>query len=160
MEKVQPKKVVTIGSHKPAVVKVAKPVAAKKGEHYLEAVGRRKTAVVRVRLHEGGHTPSILVNGKKYDAYFPLPVERKMLTAPFEAADIKNYQVTALAKGGGLHAQAEALRLGISRAILMTTPDMRSRLKAMGFLKRDPRMVETKKFGSRKARRPQQWRKR
>ncbi|MEK7513196.1 MAG: 30S ribosomal protein S9 [Patescibacteria group bacterium] len=139
-------------------------MAAVRRPRYVEAVGRRKTAVVRVRMWkaDAGVPAGVTVNGRKLASYFPLLRQRLTVTAPLSAlgADEKQYAVSALARGGGLSAQAEALCLGIARALITFDATSRSRLKSLGYLKRDPRMVERKKFGSRKARRPQQWRKR
>lgn len=133
-------------------------------EKYIEAVGRRKTAVARVRLFSGrkasSKTPEVIVNEKPFFTYFPLAKLQKIVLAPFEELSLKEYHATVLAGGGGLNAQAEAIRLGLARALVALNPIWRSKLKSLGFLKRDPRKVERKKYGSRKARRPQQWRKR
>jgi small subunit ribosomal protein S9 len=150
-------------AHKPA-----KPaVASKSGEkfRYVEAIGRRKTAVVRVRMYDLKHAPiphGVIVNETKLSEYFPLRRQHQAAVAPFTVLSMKetDYAVTALASGGGTNAQAEALCLGIARALVAAEPTNRPKLKAYGYLKRDPRMVERKKYGSRKARRPQQWRKR
>ena len=148
--------------HKPT-----KPVALVKPKYrYTEAIGRRKTAMVRVRVYEAKHADAlmhgIVVNDKKYEAYFPLKREQKIAAAPLTALSLgeKDYAVSVHAKGGGVNAQAEAVCLGLARALIAIDPTRRTKLKALGFLKRDPRMVERKKYGSRKARRPQQWRKR
>ncbi len=133
-------------------------------ERYLEAVGRRKTAVARVRLFTGrpksSKEPEMMVNGKGFTEYFGLVKQQEIVRAPFQALSLKEYNATALVKGGGVHAQAEAIRLGLSRTLVAMNPIWRSKLKSLGFLKRDPRKVERKKYGLRKARRPQQWRKR
>lgn len=147
--------------------KTAKAKEIKKAERYIAAVGRRKTAVARVWLIPGG-SPSgrtvshgtIMVNGREAKQYFPLKKFQTMLTAPFAAASMKGAAATVKVSGGGVRAQAEAIRLGIARALVAHEPAFRPRLKTLGFLKRDPRMVERKKPGLRKARRPQQWRKR
>ena len=146
-----------------AVHKAVKP--AVKHAKYVEAIGRRKTAAVRVRVTEAKHGeghPGITVNGKKYREYFPLKRQQAIVAAPFMNVSLAeaDYVISAHAKGGGTNAQAEALCLGIARALIIIDPTWRTKLKALGYLKRDPRMVESKKFGSRKARRPQQWRKR
>lgn len=130
-------------------------------EIYIEAVGRRKTAVARVRIFKqtaGGLI--VTVNDRPIEKYFSLFKNREVILAPLNLLSIKNILVTVKVFGGGLNAQAEAIRLGIARVLIKTDPENRSKLKAVGYLRRDPRMVERKKFGSRKARRPQQWRKR
>ncbi len=134
-----------------------------KKERYVETVGRRKTSIVRVRLfptkEKHGGKYDVVVNDVPFTKYFPLEKQRKMVVSPFVATE-QMYRVTVHAKGGGVSSQADAIRLGIARAILSMHGETRGRLKGLGYLKRDPRMVERKKFGSRKARRPQQWRKR
>lgn len=127
---------------------------------YTEAIGRRKTAVARVRIVKGGKGVSMQVNGRELAKYFPLEKLRTMALAPFHAASVKDVSVSVKVTGGGMNAQAEAIRLGAARALVENDGAARPRLKTLGFLKRDPRMVERKKPGLRKARRPQQWRKR
>jgi len=143
------------------VIKEKKEVAKK--ERYVETIGRRKTSVVRVRLfptkEKYGGKYDITINDVPFIKYFSLEKQRKMIVSPFVATQ-QMYRVVVHAKGGGVSSQADAIRLGIARAILSMHPETRGRLKGLGYLKRDPRMVERKKFGSRKARRPQQWRKR
>ena len=151
--------------HPVKVKKPAKPkVEAGMKEKYIESVGRRKTAVARVRLFSGrkaaSKTPEIFVNGKPFFEYFPVAKFQKTVLAPFDELSLKEYHATALVSGSGLSAQAEAIRLGLARALVTLNPIWRSKLKSLGFMKRDPRRVERKKYGSRKARRPQQWRKR
>ncbi|MBI5733051.1 30S ribosomal protein S9 [Candidatus Jorgensenbacteria bacterium] len=134
-----------------------------KKDRYFEAVGRRKTAVARVRLFpakDASGPIDVFVNDKQLSGYFPLKKMQDIVRAPFEALTLKEYKVTAQVKGGGVNAQAEAIRLGIARTLVVLNSIWRSRLKALGYLRRDPRMVERKKYGLRKARRPQQWRKR
>lgn len=139
---------------------VTKKTTVVKKEKYFEAVGRRKTAVARVRIFGTSGTHGIVVNEKHLDKYFPLKKQQSIAEAPFAALSVKPYHTTVKVHGGGLSAQAEAVRLGVARALIILDPASRPKLKALGFLRRDPRMVERKKFGSRKARRPQQWRKR
>ena len=131
---------------------------------YFEGVGRWKTAVARVRVFnpvlEGVKKLETTINTKSLKDYFGSNKYRQIVESPLDKTAIKNVKVQIKVFGGGLHAQAEAIRLGISRALIISNPEWRSKLKALGYLKRDPRMVERKKFGSRKARRPQQWRKR
>lgn len=125
---------------------------------YTEAVGRRKTASARVRITEAKNA-SIVVNGKPADEYFPLAVMVKTVHAPLVALGA-TYAISAKVAGGGLKAQAEAVRHGISRAITELVPEQRKDLKVRGFLKRDPRAKERKKFGLKAARRAPQWSKR
>ena len=129
---------------------------------YIEAVGRRKSAVARVRLKENkSGKGSVTVNGKSIAHYFP--VQSTQVIANEALAKVKGvnkFTVTALVKGGGIHAQAEALRHGLSRAIVEYDPGTRDRLKKAGFLKRDSRAKERRKFGLKKARKAPQWSKR
>jgi len=134
----------------------------KEAEKYIEAIGRRKTSVARVRVFTGEENKkgySIRVNGKSFDEYFAREKQRQMVCSPFSIAGI-SYKTSVMARGGGVNAQAESIRLGIARLLGELHPEHKERFRALSFLKRDPRMVERKKFGSRKARRPQQWRKR
>ncbi|MEK7630057.1 MAG: 30S ribosomal protein S9 [Patescibacteria group bacterium] len=130
---------------------------------YLEAVGRRKTAIARVRFFASkadGKNAPIIVNDRDFKIYFPLKKLQGVVLSPLEATATKDYHLTVKVSGGGPNAQAEAVRLGIARTLVSKEAANRPRLKTLGYLMRDPRMVERKKFGSRKARRPQQWRKR
>jgi small subunit ribosomal protein S9 len=143
---------------------VKKPAAKKPaGERYIEAVGRRKTSVARVRLYPGKKEKKgawdITVNDKPLEKFFYVQKQQRTVVEPMGAVG-ENISATVVVKGGGINSQAEAVRMGFARALVTHDPNYRSKLKAMDFLKRDPRMVERKKFGSRKARRPQQWRKR
>jgi small subunit ribosomal protein S9 len=146
---------------KPAKLKTSEASAK---ERYIEAIGRRKTAVARVRLFSGrkagSKTPELLVNERVFSEYFPTAKLQKTVLAPFGELSLKEYEATAVVGGSGLSAQAEAVRLGLARALVALNPTWRSKLKSLGFMKRDPRKVERKKYGLRKARRPQQWRKR
>jgi len=130
-----------------------------KDNHYIEAVGRRKTAIARVRVMNG--TGKVSVNGKEPSQYFVMPRIAAVATAPLDDLKIKaNFDVSAKVQGGGIHAQAEAIRLGISRAIVEKNIAWKKRLRVSGYLTRDPRMVERKKYGLKKARRRPQWAKR
>ena len=139
------------------VKKKEKTASAKKGR-YTEAVGRRKTAIARVRISAG--TGKMIVNGKDPKAYFTLPRLVAAARSPLEQLKLDEYDVSVKVSGGGIHAQADAVRLGLSRAIIAKSPDWKPRLRTMGFLTRDSRMVERKKYGLRKARRAPQWAKR
>jgi small subunit ribosomal protein S9 len=128
-------------------------------EKQKNAVGRRKEAVTRVFLTKG--EGSITINGKDYKTYFPLIYLQNQVEAPFktlEAADKFNVVINAV--GGGIKGQAEAVKLGIARALLQINPEYRPTLKAAGLLKRDPRAVERKKPGKKKARKSFQFSKR
>ena len=127
---------------------------------YFEAVGRRKTSVARVRLFTKGGR-EFLVNDKSYNLYFPTLELQQIVIAPLERMKcLEKFKVVVLAKGGGVHSQAEAVRHGISRALLLFNPEFRKRLKKVGFLVRDSRMRERKKFGLKRARKGPQWSKR
>jgi small subunit ribosomal protein S9 len=128
---------------------------------YVEGLGRRKTATARVRLTPASAT-EITVNGKKLEDYFGNLSHQKDIMSVLETPDagIEHYAITAKVVGGGISSQAEAIRLGIARALVKEKAERRSPLKAFGFLKRDPRSVERKKFGLRKARKRPAWSKR
>lgn len=146
-------------SAKPAKIKTERKPEPKT-ERYFEAMGRRKTAWARIRLWTGGEK-TFLVNGKPLDVYFKSAELQQITQAPLEKMDFfGKFRISALVKGGGLHAQAEAVRQGIARALALFNPDFRKRLKRAGFLTRDPRMRERKKFGLKRARRAPQWQKR
>ena len=125
---------------------------------YTEAVGRRKTATARVRI-TAAKSSSMIVNDKTAQEYFPLEQMVKTAFAPIQLLGA-SYAVTVRVSGGGHKAQAEAVRLGISRAMIELVPEQRKDLKIRGFLKRDPRAKERKKFGLKAARRAPQWSKR
>ncbi len=128
-------------------------------EKQKNAVGRRKEAVTRVFLSKGDG--KITINGKDYKTYFPLVYLQNQVEAPFksvEAAD--KFDVVVNATGGGVKGQAEAVKLGIARALLQVNPEYRPALKEAGLLTRDPRSVERKKPGKKKARKSFQFSKR
>lgn len=148
---------------KPKTKKETKETAVKKApvkkERYFEAVGRRKTSIARVRLYT--KKESAVINDKDYKTYFPLLRLQKDVLNPLEKMKIGDkLGVVAKVKGGGIVAQAEAVRHGISRALVKFNAEFKKRLRRAGYLTRDPRMVERKKYGLRKARRGRQWRKR
>ena len=122
-------------------------------------VGRRKNAVARVILRSGSGT--VTVNKKEFERYFPLKTNRDDVLLPFTITEtLGTYDVFANVNGGGYTGQSEAIRLGISRALIELNPDFRPTLKAEGLLTRDPRMVERKKYGQPKARKRFQFSKR
>lgn len=128
-------------------------------EKQKNALGRRKEAVTRVFLSRG--EGKITVNGKDYKTYFPLVYLQNQVEAPFKTIEASDkFDVVINAAGGGVKGQAEAAKLGISRALLEVSADYRPALKAAGLLKRDPRAVERKKPGRKKARRSFQFSKR
>lgn len=123
------------------------------------ATGKRKDAVARVWVRHG--PGRILVNGKAYESYFARPVLRMLVSQPFRVVGADNqYDVTATVRGGGLSGQAGAVRHGIAVALSRFEPSLRRDLKKNGFLTRDARVVERKKYGRRKARRSFQFSKR
>jgi len=128
---------------------------------YTEGIGRRKTATARVRLTPANET-TIVVNDKPFTEYFRNLGDQNNLQVVLatEEAGIEHYTITAKVQGSGVAAQAEAVRLGIARALVKEKIERRSALKASGYLKRDPRSVERKKPGLRKARKRPAWSKR
>ncbi|MDE1919281.1 MAG: 30S ribosomal protein S9 [Patescibacteria group bacterium] len=127
---------------------------------YINAVGRRKTAIASVRMIAAAKS-SLMVNGKTAKEYFKTDERAKIAEEAFATAgSAENYAVTAHVEGGGVAAQADALRHAISRAIIKAEPKTRAVLKAATFLKRDPRAKERKKPGLKKARKSPQWSKR
>ena len=127
---------------------------------YYEAVGRRKTAVARVRFWLSDSKQEMIVNNKNYFEYFPVKEMQDTALAPIIKSGIKNYKVSAKVFGGGLLAQAYALRHGLARALVLASPESKPVIKTLGFLTRDSRMKERKKPGLKGARRAPQWSKR
>jgi small subunit ribosomal protein S9 len=128
-------------------------------EKQKNAVGRRKEAITRVFLSKGNGT--ITVNDKNYKEYFSLVYLQNQVEAPLKSIDsLDKFDIKINASGGGIKGQAEAVKLGIARALLEVNAEYRPVLKAAGLLKRDPRGVERKKFGKKKARRSYQFSKR
>ena len=133
-------------------------MSATKENKYIEAVGRRKTSVARVRLTPAAKT-SVVVNEREFENYFPTVELRNIVLSAL--VDLPNkYTITAKLVGGGISSQAQAMRHGISRAIITEEPELRTKLKVKGYLKRDPRAKERRKFGLKKARKAPQWSKR
>ncbi|MBV9522422.1 MAG: 30S ribosomal protein S9 [Alphaproteobacteria bacterium] len=141
----------------PAEQEAAKPRLDAQGRAY--ATGKRKNAVARVWLKPG--TGKIVVNGRDSPVYFARPVLRMMMNQPFVVSNrLGQYDVVCTVIGGGLSGQAGAVRHGISKALTYYEPDLRPSLKSGGFLTRDSRVVERKKYGKAKARRSFQFSKR
>lgn len=131
-----------------------------KDKKYFRAIGRRKTATAVVKLIKATKN-SYTINGKDFTVYFPTPELKKIITSAFETATpADKFEVIVTTKGGGIHAQAESVRHGISRALVLHDAELRGVLKKAKMLKRDPRQVERKKFGLKKARKSPQWSKR
>jgi len=127
--------------------------------HTTKAVGRRKTSVARVILGPG--TGKITVNKKPLETYFPIETLRSQIVKPLEVTQSSGkYDLRVNVEGGGSSGQAGAIRLGIARALVELSDDHRATLRAAGFMTRDPRMVERKKYGQKKARKRFQFSKR
>ena len=125
----------------------------------IQATGRRKRAVARVRLTAG--TGTMTVNGRELDDYFPSAVHRQVITEPFRVTETEGaWDVDVTMHGGGPTGQAGAMRLGIARGLLVADPELRESLKKAGFLTRDSRKKESKKYGLKKARKAPQYSKR
>ena len=127
---------------------------------YLYGTGRRKSSVARVRLFENG-TGAITINGRDIDDYFGLDTLKMVVRQPLAATDLLGkVDLVCTVEGGGVTGQAGAIRHGVARALLGVNPELRATLKAAGFLTRDPRMKERKKYGLKAARRAPQFSKR
>ena len=136
---------------------IREPVRDELGRAY--ATGKRKDAVARVWIKPG--SGKVTVNGKEMNAYFARPVLQMILAQPFTVAGVEGqFDVMATVKGGGLSGQAGAVKHGVSKALQLYDPSLRAALKAAGFLTRDSRVVERKKFGRAKARKSFQFSKR
>jgi small subunit ribosomal protein S9 len=135
-------------------------------ETYIEAVGRRKTSTARVRIREASKA-HFTINNHDAKEYFKTEVERRLILDPISKgipagltkSDTK-WNVEARVSGGGVHSQAEAIRHGLARALVASDLSLRGNLKVLGYLKRDPRAKERRKFGLKKARKAPQWSKR
>ena len=131
-----------------------------KEKAYHRGIGRRKTAIAVVKITKATKN-SYTINGKDYTEYFKTADLKKIVTSAIEkAAPIEKFDIVVTVKGGGIHAQAEAVRHGISRCLVKDDAELRGVLKKAKMLKRDPRVVERKKFGLKKARKSPQWSKR
>lgn len=127
---------------------------------YTEATGRRKESVARVRLHHGG-SGKFEINDRTLELFLPIATLQQAALSPFTETGTKDlFDVTVRVKGGGIRGQAESIRLGIARALIAFNPELRTSLKKLGLLTRDPRVRERKKYGKKSARRSPQWSKR
>lgn len=127
---------------------------------FIEAIGRRKEAVARVRLENGG-TGVFTVNKRTLESYIPVEHLRQSVLSPFvQTGTEKMFDVSVKVVGGGIHGQADSIRLGIARALVDFNPEFRTALKKLHLLSRDARIRERKKFGKKSARRSPQWSKR
>ncbi len=130
----------------------------KTSDKYIESVGRRKTSIARVRITPSTKT-TFEVNGKELEDYFKVKEMQTIVVQPLSETEEK-FKITAKLIGGGIHSQSEALRHGIARALIGHKGELRKPLKKAGFLKRDPRAKERRKFGLKKARKAPKWSKR
>ena len=131
-----------------------------KGGSFIPAIGRRKTSIARVRLIKNGKG-AVAINGKAFDKYFTTFDLRTQVIAPLKAVGQDTaVDISAHVNGGGIRGQAEAVRHGVARALIVLNPTFRKTLKKLGYLSRDPREKERKKFGKKSARRSPQWSKR
>lgn len=130
---------------------------------YIEAIGRRKTSTARVRIREAAKA-NFVVNDTDAKEYFKTEGERRLILDPMvkglPTGSTKKWSVEVHVAGGGIHSQAEAIRHGLARALVLSDIELRGSLKTLGFLKRDPRAKERRKFGLKKARKAPQWSKR
>ena len=127
---------------------------------YFYGTGRRKSSVARVRVYENG-TGSIIINGRDIDDYFGLETLKLIVRSPLAVAGVEDkFDIVVRVVGGGISGQAGAIRHGLSRALVTLNPEYRASLKAAGFMTRDPRMKERKKYGLKAARRAPQFSKR
>lgn len=159
-----PAKATTPVAEKKAVVKTAIATAkkVKTGDNrpYFYALGKRKTAIASVRLYKDG-TGIITVNGRSFEEYFPVFTDRDTIMSALKMANAaKTFDISAKVQGGGVHAQADALRHGVSKALLEFDIGLRAVLKSAGYLTRDSRNKERKKYGLHRARRAPQFSKR
>jgi small subunit ribosomal protein S9 len=143
-----------------APAKTATKTSVKSEAKYIEAVGRRKTAIARVRATEAPKN-SFTINDRALENYFGTEELREIVAAPImRDGYIGTYAITVKVVGGGTHAQAEAIRHGLSRIVVMEDSEQKSELKKLGYIRRDPRKKERKHFGLKKARKASQWSKR
>ena len=143
---------------------VKKITTEKSKERYIEAIGRRKTSTARVRIWQGVKA-SFVVNGKEGKDYFQTEEERRLIQDPLikglgAVPGASKWNVEVHVSGGGVHSQSEAVRHGLARALVLHDGELRKKMKTLGYLKRDPRAKERRKFGLKKARKAPQWSKR
>jgi len=145
---------------KPRELKIEKKEAKEEPGLFFRAIGRRKTAIASIRLFTKGEK-SFLINDKLLNVYFPILELQEIAKQALEKMNcLDRFGILAKVRGGGSHSQAEAVRHGIARALIVFNPDFRKRLKKAGLLTRDSRMRERKKFGLKRARKAPQWQKR
>ncbi len=159
IKKENPKKVKKV-KKTTSVKKASKEAVKPKAARYFEGIGRRKTSVARVRI-SAQKEKTFSINEKPLEKYFPIKGLQLIVLSPLGLTDcLDKFKVSIKAKGGGISSQAEAARHGLARALVLYDAELRKKLKKAGFLKRDPRMRERKKFGLKRARRAPQWQKR
>jgi small subunit ribosomal protein S9 len=125
----------------------------------IHTIGRRKTSIARIYLSQGNG--NFEINGKTLEDFFPAPISQATVRKPFEMSNnVGKYDLKVNVRGGGVSGQAEAIQMAVARALITTDPELRTVLKPEGMLTRDPRMVERKKFGKKKARKSFQFSKR
>ncbi len=135
--------------------------SAPKSSRYFSGIGRRKASVARVRIVERKEkSGAFLVNKKEIKVYFPLSELQGIVVSPLSVAGTASFSVSVKVSGGGIRGQAEAIRLGLSRALVSFDKELKKPLRVFGYLTRDDRIVERKKAGLKKARRAPQWKKR
>lgn len=133
---------------------------SKSESKYIPAIGRRKSATAQVRITPDSKM-TYVINGKGLDEYFTVAELQKVVQSPFSVVETKDdFNVSVIVNGGGISAQADAIRHGIARALIKYNEELRGELKSAGYLKRDPRRKERKKPGLRKARKRPAWSKR
>jgi small subunit ribosomal protein S9 len=137
---------------------MAEKTAQKNEERYIETVGRRKTSVARVRITPSSKT-AFIINEKDLETYFPVSEMQNIVKQPLALVEGK-FKVSVKVVGGGIHSQSEAIRHGIARALVENESHLRKTVKSAGYLKRDPRAKERRKFGLKKARKAPTWSKR
>jgi small subunit ribosomal protein S9 len=129
-------------------------------DKYIEAIGRRKTSTARVRISESAK-PTFIINEVDAKDYFKTEEQRRLILDPIlKGKPSKKWSFEVRVSGGGAHSQAEAVRHGLSRALVASEEELHTKIKKLGFLKRDPRAKERRKFGLKKARKAPQWSKR
>lgn len=128
--------------------------------NYIKSIGRRKAAIATVRFFSGG-SGKITINEKTFEDYFSTALLQQTVLAPLEQTHTREqFDIEVHVRGGGVTGQAESVRLGIARSLIIIHPELRTTLKKLGFLRRDARVRERKKYGLRSARRAPQWAKR
>lgn len=160
-KKVASKKTTDVAPQAAPVIKEAKKTAlAKKEGNYFYAYGKRKTSVANVRLYSEGNG-SITINDRSFENFFPVMTDQDKILSPLRmTGNLNDFDISVKVLGGGVHSQAEAIRHGISKALLAFNVALRSTLKTAGLLTRDSRIKERKKYGLKRARRAPQWQKR